>query len=200
MRQLIAISSTQTVDRGFANHLSRGSFASRTSFDHSVQCSCRDVTVNYLKFRNLQFGRAHEGTMCIRGMVNNAYTQVSRACKWYSRMPDIYRRQKARERLSSWMHSVRDVIHTDTHDFYYIAEKEKKREKTHREIKERYTREVTTQSMYWMVRVAMLKLEKVYVVWNLRSLRLLCRRTILYVLIGYLSIINWIVYQFLFAF
>lgn len=62
------------------------------------------------------------------------------------------------------MHSVRDVIHTDTHDFYYIAEKEKKREKTHREIKERYTREVTTQSMYWMVRVAMLKLEKVYVV------------------------------------
>lgn len=109
----------------------------------------------------------------------------------------IYRRQKARERLSSWMHSVRDVIHTDTHDFYYIAEKEKK-EKKHIE---RLKRGIHARSNYTINVLdgpcGDVKIRKVYVVWNLRSLRLLCRRTILYVLIGYLSIINWIVYQFL---
>jgi len=79
-----------------------------------------------------------------REMLNNAYTQVYLVLTSGALGCRVYRRQEARMwRLSSRMHSARDAVHTDTHDFYYIAENEKKkREKNIEEReRERYKRE-----------------------------------------------------------
>lgn len=75
------------------------------------------------------------------------------------------------------------------HTISIITKRKKKEKKRRLKI---YARS-KLQSMYWMVRVASVKIRKSLCRLNLRSLRLFCRRTILYVLIGYLSIINWII-------
>lgn len=131
-------------------------------------------------------------------MVNNAYTQVSRACKGYSRMPNVQTTENANvETLIANAFGTRCRTYRYTRFLLYSGKGRKKRGKKQRERKrQRYARSNYTINVLDGPS-GDVKIRKVYVVWNLRSLRLLCRRTILYVLIGYLSIINWIVYQFL---
>lgn len=100
---------------------------------------------------------------CVRGMVNNAYTQVSRACKWYSRMPDIQTTESAGETLIVNAFGTR--CHTYRYTRFLLYSGKRKKEKKHIE---RLKRGIHARSNYTINVLdgpcGDVKIRKVYVV------------------------------------